>query len=315
MSVSAASLIEVAFEVPAEIARGLSTGEMVRRGGVIQRAAGETKGEVVAWLRELGALVPEGGSVANPVAEQLKTLQMATSALAVGQALTLGFSVVSFAVLNRKLTILSSKVDRVLAELEVVREELTWLDRRHDIALEAKLRAALDQGEWACRTGRTDALVAVRGSLLEPEHHYRGLLSAMLDSKRAHQHAALFSTYLGLLALAGVARARSEVLLDGADTGIGSLGAVRTILGAIDGGFRQPLRQLDRNLHLLRSAADAERTIRPALETMGETIHRVDGYGTELAFCARHGLPIVDWERMSDAGGEPRLALLLPKKC
>lgn len=315
MSLSISSLIEVAFEVPAELARGLSTGEMVRRGGVIQRATGEAKGEIVAWLRELGSLVPEGGSVTSPVAEQLKTLQMATSALAVGQALTLGFSVLSFAILNRKLTILSSKVDQLLAELGEVKEELAWLDRRHDIALEARLRGALDQGEWAYRTGRTDALVAVRGSLVEHELHYRGLLSAMLDSKRAHRHAALFSSYQGLLALAGVARTRSEVLLDGADAGIGSLGMLRTKLGEIDTGFRDPLRQLDRNPHLLRSAADAERTIRPALETMREAIYRVDGYGTELAFCARHSLPIADWEKMSEAGDEPRLALLLPRKC
>jgi hypothetical protein len=312
MNLSPSPVIRVAFEVPLEIARGLASGEMVRRGGVIQRASGNSKGQVVAWLRELGTLVPEGGSVASPVAEQLKTLQMATSALAVGQALTLGFSVLSFVILNRKLTALSAKVDGVLKELASVKEELAWLDRRQDIALEAHLRGALDQGDWAWRTGRIDALVGVRGSLVRHEHHYRGLLVGMLESMRAHRQAGLFSTYHGLFALAVVTRARCEALLDGPEPAIAALRAAKETVAELDHQFREPLRNLSEHLNVLRVAADRERLVRPALESMKETTQRVEGYEMEMAFCARHQISLRGWEGLSPSDGEAGLVLLFP---
>lgn len=310
---STSSVIEVVFDVPPEIARGLASGEMIRRGGVIQRAAGTAKGEVVAWLRELGTLLAEKGSVASPVAEQLKTLQMATSALGVGQALTLGFSALSFAILNRKLTALSVKVDGVLEELTALKEELAWVDRRQDIALEAQLRGALDQGDWAWRTGRIDALVGVRGALVGHEHYYRGLLAGMLESARAYRQAGLFSTYHGLFALAVVARARCEALLDGPESAIAAIRAAKETVAEFDHQFREPLRNLGDHFNVLRAAAGRERSVRPALESTKETTMRVGGYETEMAFCARHQLSLAEWEKFSPCSGGFGLALLLPK--
>ena len=47
---TATSLVDVLFEVPLEIVDGIASGKMVRRGGVVQWASGDKKGEVVAWL-------------------------------------------------------------------------------------------------------------------------------------------------------------------------------------------------------------------------------------------------------------------------
>ncbi len=194
---AASSLIEVLFEVPAAVAEGLASGDMIRRGGVIQRAGDAAKGEVVMWLKETGALARAGEQVPAQVAEQLTSLRAATSLVAVGQAVTLGFSVLSFAVLNHKLNVLGRKVDEVLAEIKSLKEELAWVDRRHDVALEARLRGALGQGQWAAASGRREALVAVRGTMLEVEHHYRGLVAAMMEEGRAHRHSGLYAAYHG----------------------------------------------------------------------------------------------------------------------
>lgn len=310
---TATSLVEVLFDVPLEIVNGLASGEMVRRGGVIQRASGDNKGEVVAWLKEVGGLARESGSPPGPLVAQLQSLQMATSALAVGQALTLGFSVFSFALLSHKLNVLGRKLDGVLARLTELKQEVAWLDRRHDIALEARLRGALEQGDWAHKGGRVDALVSVRAVLVEVEHHYRALLNGMLDEQRAHRNAELFAAYQGYLALVAVARTRCEVVLDGAEAGVATLRAVQTTFDAIDEGFRGPLRNVGEHLHLLRLGVDAERSLRPALGTMKETIDRVEGYRTELAYCADQGIVLSDWEQIGDGSNERRLVLILPK--
>lgn len=49
--------LQVLFDLPAEIGRALDSGEMSRRGGVIQWAKGDHKGKVVMWLKESGDLV------------------------------------------------------------------------------------------------------------------------------------------------------------------------------------------------------------------------------------------------------------------
>ncbi len=305
--------VEVLFEVPLEIAKGLASGDMIRRGGVVQWAGGATKGEVVAWLRESGGLARGTSALPAPVLGQLQSLQMATSALAVGQAITLGFSVLSFAVLNHKLNVLGRKLDDLLASLAELKQEVAWLDRRQDIALAARLRGALDQGNWACGSGRLEALVGVRAVLVEVEHHYAGLLEGMLESRRAHDHAELFGTYQGYLALAAVARTRCEVSLDGAEAGVPSIRSAQTLLLAIDTGFREPLRNVGAYPEMLRLGVGAERSLRPALEAMKETAQRVDGYQTELSYCALKGIAMSDWEQLGGDDADGRLALVLPR--
>jgi hypothetical protein len=305
-------MLQVLFDVPRYIADGLASGEMIRRGGVVQWAGGEARGEVVAWLKEVGGLARAASPVSAPLAEQLSALGMASNVALVGQAVTLGFSVLSFAVLNHKLNALAGRVDQVVAELVAVREEIGWLDRRHDIALDARLRAALDQGRWAQETGRLDALVGVRAVLVETEQHYRGLVAAMLEGPRAYSCAALFATYQGYVALAGVARGRCEAVLDGAAAGMLSLTVVEATLAQVDQAYRDPLRNLGAHLHLLRLGPRPEQVLRPALVQMSETLHRVEGYSTELAYCAREGLPLSEWERLGHGGTDDRLALVVP---
>jgi hypothetical protein len=174
------------------------------------------------------------------------------------------------------------------------------------------LRAALDQGHWAYGGGRLDALVGVRGVLVETEQHYWGLLAGMLDAQRAHRHAALFAAYQGYLALAGVARTRCEVLLDGPEAGVPSIKAFQATLGDIDHAFRDPLRNVGAHLHLLRLGPGAERSLRPALEGMRETCHRLEGYRAEVGYCVREGITLADWESLGGDVVDGRIALLLP---
>jgi hypothetical protein len=301
--------IEVLFEVPKEIAKGLASGTMIRRGGVIQ----STGGEVVAWLRESPEFARGASTLSAPVLGQLQSLQMATGVLAAGQVLTLGFAVVSFAVLNHKLNVLGSKMDGVLADLAQLKSDVAWLDRRQDIALAARLRGALDQGNWAYSTGRLEALASVRAVLVEVELHYAGLLEGMLEARNAHANAALFGTYQGYLALAAVARARCEVGLDGAAAGAPCLRSASKVLVAVDKSFREPLRNVAAHPELLRIGAERERALSVALPAMKETLRRMEGYETELNYCAQNRIPLADWEQLGGEDGTGRIALLRPK--
>lgn len=308
------SVIQVVFEVPREIREGLDSKAMIRRGGVIQWATGEAKGQVVSWLREVGGLDVGGRAPTALAAAQFQDLRMAVGAVAGGQALTLGFSILSFVVLNRKLNELGARLDGIVSELVRLKEEVAWLDRRQDVALAARLHAALDQGKWASESGRRDALVGVRADLVEVERHYAGLMEAMLDSRRAHAHAPLFATYQGHLALAGVARLRCEVFLDGVAAALPSLGSTEERLSRLDDAFRAPMKDVMAHPELIRLSGAQKQALRVASQEMRETAHRVSGHGTELCFCAERSLSFSDWQRLGDGEVEPRLALLLPNR-
>lgn len=324
----ASELIEILMEVPSEIAEGLRTGRYVRRGGVIQEAAGAAKGEVKLWLKEVGATFRDGGLSSSQVAEkldalknsnallsqQLSSLQMTSTALLAGQAVTLGVVAAGFVVMNQKLNALNAKMDRVLTALKELGEDVSWLDRRLDVGLEARVRGAIEQAAWASGTGRSEALVSVRATLGEAVSHYQGLLREMTHTQRSHRHADLYAGYHSLLALAGVAKAQCDARLDGTEAGARALDALSMTLGQLDEELRSPMKALDAHPHLLRLPKGHDLVLREALVTMRETSHRVAGQATVLAFCAEHGLPLDEWDQAGAvASDEAHLVFLRPR--
>lgn len=105
--------LKVYYEIPPTLRAGLASGELIRRGGVVQWAPGTNKaGQVCAWLREttLTPQAPEvlGRPLVGKAAELMRFAGNAISILNLGA--TVGFGIATL----RKLGKMDSKLDALL---------------------------------------------------------------------------------------------------------------------------------------------------------------------------------------------------------
>ena len=287
----------VEFNLPQHVLNAIRSGDMKRRGGVIQHLNGQVK----MWLKETGrwkdALEPVQTPVIPPqLASQMHALQMSTNIVMGLQVLNLGVMVAGFAILGAKLNRIDAKLDLVLREIGELQEEFTWLNKRLDAAVLAKLVAAMKHAEWAERTGRLDELTSVRKSLVEAEVHYQLLLQALFDNQRAHKYSTLFASYYMLATVAGMAKVRLDALLDGMEAGQTALLDIDQAQRGRARAFRDMLQDLQGNPHLMLLSLPERKMIADNWGILTETLDRVYSYGTEMDFCRREGIELKEWE-------------------
>ena len=213
--------ISLTFDMPQYIADGISSGDFMRNGGVIQ----DKGGRVVTWLKDavLNSSVPSSAITGvDPTGALRLLVQTADSAVTqqrlgaisqqVGQIqnmimfqsaasfLTLGMTAVSFAVIYKK-------VQRLEGRLQQVQKKLDEVDEKIDLAFYANFRAALDLARNAFEmhdpeNRRSSAMQAI-DRFLEAEHIY-----ADLTDKELERHSQIGDEYLLTLCLAFIAETR-----------------------------------------------------------------------------------------------------------
>jgi hypothetical protein len=177
-----------------------------------------------------------------------------------------------------------------------LQEEFTWLNRRLDAAVLAKLVAAMKHAEWAERTGRLDELSIMRKCLVEAEVHYQQLLQAMFDNHWSHHYSTLFASYFMLATVAGMARVRLDALLDGLEAGKAALLEIDQAQRSRARVFRDMLQDLQFNPHLILLSPPERKLITDNWGILTETLDRLYSYGTELDFCWEEGIKLKEWE-------------------
>lgn len=228
------------FVLPDWIAEGLASGAYERIGGVIRHPV--TK-QVVAWLREGGAVSPQGLPLpADPVTgilnlfvsavntgvsikgfsdvkQQLggieQTLKQVQGVLQVTSAvsvLNLGVSVMGFAVINQRLNELEKR-------LKQAEELLKKIDRKIDLGYYANFKAALSLASNAFKmsqsNNRRDSALQAINRFLEAENIY-----ADYTDQELAQKSQVADEYLLTLCLAYVAEARCYLELGEHDTAL-----------------------------------------------------------------------------------------------
>jgi hypothetical protein len=308
------STISVAFEVPARILEGLKKGELIRRGGVIQRP----DGPVVMWLRETGGL--QKALETQPVQAAQRTLQGAmeragvpTTSFTGLPALQLGLTAIGFALLYRKLGCIQERLDEALNRLAELKVEVSWLDRRADAEIFARSAAAIESARWAELSGRLDQLVLLRHTLTEACFHHRALLTAAINANRAHAHAGAYMAHLMGLAQIGLARARCDALLDGPPPAREHFLPVKKEVEQFTEALRAPLRQLDKHPELLLLPPAAQASLRDALGSARMAEEGLVTLDTQLEHCTRHGLSWKEWESIGEGEESERVLILLPR--
>lgn len=229
--------LNVTFDLPAKIVRGLANETLVRNGGVIQ----DTSGRVVMWLRELSTVSALPGS--NPlmlpsidpvtgvlnlamqgvnagismrgfaaVTQQLNQIQGMLSLTTAASVLNLGVSAIGFAVISKRLKELEKRLQKAQEFIEKIDEKL-------DLSFYANFRAAIDLAVNAFTMSKGDnrrnsALTAIN-RFLEAEHIY-----ADLADKEFAKNSQIGDEYLLTLCLAYIAESRCYLELEEFETAI-----------------------------------------------------------------------------------------------
>lgn len=177
------------------IVKGLASGEYVRWGGAIREAG---TGKIVAWLREVG----------STAAQLPELLQQAQGVLLVGSTasvLSLGVSVMGFAVVTQRLKELEER-------LKQAQEVLNKINHKIDLGFYANFRAALDSATNAFTMSKLEnrerAAFQSIDRFLAAQHHYIDYTDVELE-----KGSQIADKYLLTLSLAYVAEARCHLEL------------------------------------------------------------------------------------------------------
>jgi tetratricopeptide (TPR) repeat protein len=193
--------LNVTFALVDWVAKGLENGTFERVGGVI-REVGTKK--VVAWLREISSTNPyqQLGEVQKGLQLTQGMLQLSTAA----SFLSLGVSVMGFAIIAQRL----NDLEKRLRETQV---SLDKINRKIDISFYANFRAALDLATNAFTMSNVDnrrssALQAIN-RFVEAEHIYQEL-----TVNEINQQSQIADEYILTLTLAYLSEARCYLELE-----------------------------------------------------------------------------------------------------
>jgi hypothetical protein len=182
------SSVDVTFDLPAKVITGLSDGTFVRNGGVIQ----DQLGRVFMWLRETPG-------VQNPT-DTISLASKAVPLIGATSILTLGVSILGFAVIHNKIKELEVRLQEVQQALEIIGQKI-------DISFYANFRAALDLARnsfsMTDKENRHNSALQAINRFLEAEHVYSDLLEQELRFKSS-----VCGDYLLTLCLAHLAEIR-----------------------------------------------------------------------------------------------------------
>lgn len=181
----------IPFEVPAEFIPKVASGELLRYGAILKDA---NTGLIVGHLKEAGGLA-ESLSALTPIGaasqagqhfqlaqiqNTLETLQMISTVGAVASVATFGICVAGFAVVNKKLNQLNSKLDGIIAEVEAIRELIEKMNIKWEAITLSKLQTASEQLTIAQNTKtlsrRNDLLERSCHTFIEFKNYYLNII-------------------------------------------------------------------------------------------------------------------------------------------
>lgn len=167
--------INVLFEIPEDILKGLADGRYERVGGVIRKVDSKT---VVSWLSEAGESISDKrlpGILGNQ--QMIMGLQVANLAV----------SAVGFAMIYHKLKKVEFQLQNLDRKIDEVKKAQDWFDKKQLITHLATLTAAVKTVQSAHRfrdkTISKDKLIAADNTLGAKSEYFRQVLGDMLASK------------------------------------------------------------------------------------------------------------------------------------
>lgn len=308
--------IAVLRHVPQHLIDGFTSGEFRLWGGVLRRASGTGQGQIVGFLTEGWDLVRQVEQNMPINAEALKAAvgnaQMA-SQLATGiGVLNLGVQVVGFAMVMRRLDRIVGQIEAVRSELRSVGQNVDWLGMVQMAGLRADAENAVATAERAVRQKDRILLNHAKTSGDRVRRHLVNLCGDMLVTGRAVPQRALFEEFMNLGVLVAYAETRCDEAVEGPGQAARDLSVSAAGLRRMSDGFRDQVRNFERNpLELLR-IGDAGRAATKALvQRVDEVVGRLESYVPQLELQDALGLDAAGWNALVAGEGSGTLTCII----
>lgn len=195
----------VTFAMPAWIAEGIANGTYEVVGGVVRMMDGK---QVVMWLRPALEEAASAGTSLVPLAGL-------PAGAALSLAATAGVAVIAvagFAYLAHRQAQTDKRLDRIIADIAVLREGINRIITNQVEQVRHKMEAAIDQLRVEEEQGRFDTFQGPVTTLRECEKFYQAQLKHILAEKCPLALSPLFLEFARLHRLAAQAKARGLAL-------------------------------------------------------------------------------------------------------
>lgn len=288
------AMLEILFDLPEKIVKGLADGTFKRKGGVIYNS----NGGVVMWLKETGTAMQSqaaGTPLPPALASQLQSLQ-SLMGLQIGlQMLTLGVTVAGFVILAKKMDAIGRKLDEIGGAIDDLADEVQWQRTVRDVERSADLMGALEHAQWAELNGELCELKGLRKEFSQSHIRYAMLMRSMDAERRAHLHPDVYLSFYRHSAMAGMAKVRCDWLLTGPEAALSSHQELAATLSSAKEDFLAPMRAFDA-LRLIDVATSAMLPLKEMARSLAEEGNRVVSHRSEIEWCRDKGLPLAEWD-------------------
>lgn len=188
--------IDVVFDVPAKVVKGLTNGSLERVGGIVRDSSSK---KVVMWLHEGGSKQPFN----PPLPINADALAMASPLLATAN---LGVSVVGFAMVLQQL-------NRITDQIRVVEAKVDQISHKLDDQALAQLKAGINACRNAVELQDPNLRIQMAGQAITTLHASRQYFNQQV-TRSAGKAEATSTEYVGMAFIALAAEVQTYLQLD-----------------------------------------------------------------------------------------------------
>lgn len=301
--------ISVFRYIPKHLVDGYISGEYRLWGGVLRRAFGEGRGQIVGFLTEgwqLARQIEQGLPISAEALQSAVGNAKMAAQLATGiGVLNLGVQVAGFALVLKRLDRISGQLDGIQRDLIAVAENIAWLEKMMLGDLRARAGNALSTAERAMRQRDRILLNQARTIADGVRRRIVDLLGEMLATGRAIPQRRLFAELLTFATLLAHAEARCDDAIEGAGQAANDLQASATQLRHLTDSFSERFTNFDQNpIELLRIGDAGRQQAKSLVSDVDTIVTRLEAYVPQLEFRHTYGLDTDPWQTsVADEGG------------
>jgi hypothetical protein len=209
------STINVLFEIPESIQRGLAEGTMRLFGGAVRNL----KGEFVAHLSP-GKLLNDrlqSGIPFDPsaLASAIGNVQSAALLASGIGAVNLALNTAGFAVMRQKLNAIIDQLDQALVALDDLKEDVEWLKSKQQSELRGEIDSACDLAGRAIRLQDQDLFKEARTSAHKARRRIFHVLREILKRRRVISRRQEFAELAGACVILASVEASCDEPIEG----------------------------------------------------------------------------------------------------
>ena len=293
--------INVIFDIPAEILKGLADGTLERVGGVI-RKVGDKK--IVVWLTEAGEALSSESGIPSILTSPQMLMGMQVANIAV--------NIAGFALIYHKLQQVERQLHGIDQKLVSLASDQQWLDQKQLISQLAPVVSSLNILEGIHRindkTIVRDQLVTADGKFGEASVYFRQLVGRMLADKLEQERPAEFAACYRAWLMASQGRIETMATLGEIPEAFARADTFKLEHQAFGREFltvrRDPLRKLTNN----RAQSHAESLLKQLGQQCAGAHEIIKGKALQLEYMRDNGLRLEDFPSIT-ASKDKRYAL------